>query len=217
MATSTTFTTLQQDMRRYLERGDTLASDATVYEQLPRLINLAERRITAEIKLQGFITPVTSTMTPGTSVYAKPDRWRQTVSINFGAGDDHADRTDLLARSYEYCRTYWPNESLTGQPQFYADYDYNHWLVVPTPDYAYPFEALSYTLPQLLDDTVQSNWLTEYAPQALLYAALLEATPFIKADDRIGIWQGMYDRAIQALNGEDLGKIIDRAAERRGA
>ena len=45
MATVMTFDTLKQDVQRYLERGATLASDAVVYEQIPRLINLAERRI----------------------------------------------------------------------------------------------------------------------------------------------------------------------------
>jgi hypothetical protein len=51
MATTTTFTTLKEDIRRYLERGFTLASDAIVYEQIPRLINLAERRIARELKV----------------------------------------------------------------------------------------------------------------------------------------------------------------------
>jgi hypothetical protein len=72
-------------------------------------------------------------------------------------------------------------------------------------------------LTPLLDDTNQSNWLTEYAPQLLLYASLLEATPFLKNDERIGVWQQMYDRAAQALNGEDLSKILDRSAKRTEA
>jgi hypothetical protein len=42
MATAMTFTSLKQDVQRYLERGDTLASDPIVFEQIPRLINLAE-------------------------------------------------------------------------------------------------------------------------------------------------------------------------------
>jgi hypothetical protein len=217
MASTMTFETLQQDVRRYLERGATMASDAVVYEQIPRLINLAERRIARELKLQGFIVAVTDTLTPGQSVYAKPDRWRDTVSINIGTGTGNANRTFLLTRAYEYLRSYWPDESATGTPLFYADYDYTHWLVAPTPDQAYPFEVLYYELPPLLDDTVQTNWLTEYAPQLLLYGTLLEATPFLKNDERIPIWQQMYDRSAQALNGEDLSKILDRSARRTEA
>jgi hypothetical protein len=214
MATTTTFTTLQQDIRRYLERGFTLASDAIVYEQIPRLINLAERRIARELKVEGLINVVTSTMQVGLAVYPKPDRWRTTVSFNYGIDNQY---TQLFPRSYEYVRSYWPNRSETGQPLFYADYDYNNWIVSPTPDQAYPFEVLVYQLLPLLDDSNQTNWLTEYAPQVLLYASLLEATPFLKNDERIAVWQSMYDRSAQALNGEDLSKILDRSARRTEA
>ena len=214
MAQTTTFTTLQQDIRRYLERGFTIVSDQIVYEQIPRLINLAERRIARELKVQGLINVVTSTMSPGLAVYPKPDRWRTTVSFNFGIGNEY---NQLFPRSYEYVRSYWPNRDQTDVPLFYADYDYNNWIVSPTPDQAYPFEVLVYQLLPLLDDSNQTNWLTEYAPQVLLYASLLEATPFLKNDERISVWQQMYDRAAQALNGEDLSKILDRSARRTEA
>jgi len=217
MATTMTFETLKEDVRRYLERGATLASDAVVYAQIPRLINLAERRIARELKIQGFINVVTDTLTVGTSVYPKPDRWRDTVSINIGTGTGNAQRTPVFARSYEYLRSYWPDESQRATPLFYADYNYQNWLIAPTPDAAYPIEILYYELPPLLDDVTQTNWLTEYAPQVLLYATLVEATPFLKNDERIPVWQNMYDRAAAMLNGEDLGKILDRAAVRKEA
>ena len=217
MATTTTFASLQTDLRRYLERGFTLASDEIVYEQLPRLINLAERRIARELKVQGLINIVTSNFQPGLAVYPKPDRWRSTVSFNFGQGTNNNEYTQLWPRSYEYVRSYWPDREQTGVPVFYADYDYNNWIVSPTPDAAYPFEVLVYQLTPLLDDANQSNWLTEYAPQLLLYASLLEATPFLKNDERIAVWQQMYDRAAQALNGEDLSKILDRSTKRAEA
>jgi hypothetical protein len=77
--------------------------------------------------------------------------------------------------------------------------------------------VLYYELPVLLDDANQTNWLTDYAPQVLLYASLLEATPFLKNDDRIPVWQQMYDRSAAMLNGEDLAKILDRSAVRKEA
>jgi hypothetical protein len=217
MATVMTFTTLQEDVRRYLERGATYASDPVVYAQIPRLINLAERRIARELKIQGFINVVTGTLVVGQSVYSKPDRWRDTVSMNIGTGANSNSRKPLYTRVYEYLLSYWPDRSQTDEPLFYADYDYSHWLIAPTPDAEYPFEILYYELPPLLDDVVQTNWLTEYAPQLLLYGTLLEATPFLKNDERINVWQSMYDRAAAMLNGEDLAKILDRAAVRKEA
>lgn len=217
MATTTTFTTLKEDVQRYLERGATMSTDPVMVEQLPRLINLAERRIARELKVQGFINVVTGTLTPGQSVYPKPDRWRDTVSVNIGTGAGSNTRKQIYARGYEYARQYWPDESATGEPVFYADYDYTHWLFAPSPDAAYPFEILYYELPPLLDENVQTNWLTEFAPQLLLYGTLLEATPFLKNDERIQVWQTMYDRSAAMLNGEDLAKVLDRNAVRKEA
>lgn len=214
MATTMTFDTLKQDVQRYLARGGTMATDPITFEQLPRLINLAERRCARELKVQGFINVVSTTLVPGQSVYDKPDRWRDTASINIGTGTGNTQRKTLFPRAYEYVRAFWPNEAQTGEPQFYTEYDYSHWLLAPTPDAAYPMEILYYELPPLLGDEQQTNWLTEYAPQLLLYATLLEASPFLKNDERIPVWQNMYDRAAAMLNGEDLSKILDRASTR---
>jgi hypothetical protein len=217
MATTMTFTTLQEDVRRYLERGNSYASDPVVYEQIPRLINLAERRISRELKVQGFINVVTGTFAVGQAVYPKPDRWRDTVSVNIGTGAQNNTRKVVFSRAYEYLLSYWPDRTATEEPIFYSDYDYNHWLIAPTPDAEYPFEILYYEIPPLLDDVVQTNWLTDFAPQLLLYGTLLEATPFLKNDERIPVWQQMYDRAAAMLNGEDLAKILDRSAVRKEA
>ena len=215
--TGMTFNALESDVRNYLERGYSAVLDPIVFEQIPRLITLAERRITADLKLQGFIVAVTSVMQSGVAVYPKPDRWRETISINFGTGTQNNTRKPLFARSYEYIRNYWPNDTQTDEPKFYADYDYKNWIIAPTPDDDYPFEVMYYELPALLSTENQTNWLTEYAPQLLLYGTLLEATPFLKNDERIAVWQGFYDRSLAALGREDLKKITDRATVRTEA
>jgi hypothetical protein len=210
MAYSMTYDSLLTDLRRYLERGFTVESDQIVYEQLPRLITLGERRIARELKVEGFIRAVQTPLQVGVAVYRKPDRWRDTVSMT-------VDGSPIYARSYEYCRNYWPDESDKDAPEFYADYDYQHWLITPTPAAAQTLEILYYEQPRFLGDDFQTNWLTEYAPDLLLYATLLEATPFLKSDERVQLWQAMYDRAAQALSGEDLKRIMDRSANRSEA
>ncbi len=210
MAYVMTYDSLLVDLRRYLERGFTQESDQIVYDQLPRLITLGERRIARELKIEGFIRAVQTPLQIGVAVYLKPDRWRDTVSMTLNG-------VPIFARAYEYCRNYWPNEAQTGTPQFYADYDFQHWLLAPTPDAASTLEILYYEQPALLGEELQTNWLTEYAPDLLLYAALLEATPFLKSDERIQTWQALYDRAAQAISGEDLKRIMDRSANRSEA
>ena len=97
-------------------------------------------------------------------------------------------------------------------PRYYCDYDYTHWLVAPTPALAYDFEVLYYERAQPLDSSNQTNWFTTYAPQALLYGSLLQAMPFLKNDERTGMWQQQYDLIMQTLANEDKLRVADRQA-----
>lgn len=216
MATTLTFSSLISDLQAYLERGTVL--DSTVYNQLPRLINDAEREIAHALKVQGFLTNVVSSLVAGTSVFVKPDRWRQTVSMEFGTvGENPAvknKRNLLYPRMYEYCLMYWPDSDVRDVPEFYADYDYYHWLIVPTPVATYPWQINYYQLPPLLDAGNQSNWMTEIIPTTLRYRVLMEASPFLKNDERVATWQPLYQQSIDSLTSEDLGKIVDRTTTR---
>lgn len=214
MPVAMTFNSLQVDLRRYLERG--YVEDTEVYEQLPSLINLAERGIATELKILGLLEVVTGVMAAGTSVYPKPDRWRATASLNFGVGvGPLQERVPLYPRAYEYCRLYWPNPAIQDQPEFYADYNYTHILIVPTPASAYPFEWNYWQQPPLLDNANQTNWLTDFAPSALLSGSLVQCFPYVKDGVWKKEWQEMYTRDLGLLNGQDLQRIIDRTTVRR--
>ena len=217
MAETMTFASLVADVQSYLERGASLSVDPMVYGQIPRLIALAETRIAVELKILGFKRVVTGTLSAGVATYSKPDRWRETISINIGTGATFESRKSLFTRAYEYLLAYWPDRTATDEPEFYADYDYDHWLIVPTPDQDYPWEISYYEKLQPLDSTNETNWLTDVVPQLLLYATLLEAAPFLKNDSRIQTWQTLYDRALAAVSGEDLDKVTDRNSSRKAA
>jgi hypothetical protein len=58
----------------------------------------------------------------------------------------------------------------------------------------------------------QTNWLTDYAPDVLLYAILLEAVPFLKNDERIPVWESAYARGLASLNQQDDARQNDRAS-----
>jgi len=199
-----TYTSLVNDIETYLERTD----DQTL-DKIPQFIMLAEQIIAAEIKFLGNLTVVTSSMVASDNVIAKPARWRKTVSMNVTVANK---RQPVLLRTYEYIREYWPNPTSTDAPLFFCDYDYTHWLVGPTPTLAYPYEVLYYERVQPLDTSNQSNWFTQYAPQALLYGTLLQAMPFLKNDERMPMWQSNYDRIIEVLKTENVTRGADRQA-----
>lgn len=221
MATTLTFDSLISDVQAYLERGGSSTTDSTFYAQLPRVINAAERRCARTMKVEALIDVVISDpalgggFVAGTSVYEKPALWRNTTSFSYGAGSGNNVARPLFPRSLEYARAYWPNDTLRSAPKFYADYDRNHWLVAPTPDAAYPFEVLFWSLPQPLDATHQTNWLTTDLSDLLRFATFYEAALLAKDAEEIATWKPEFEGAAALLTGEDIMRIIDRSASRR--
>lgn len=213
MATSLTYTTLSERVRRFIERAGGVTSDFNT--ELPYLINDAEAQIAVELKAQLFLRSTTAQMTAGVWVYTKPTRWRETISINFGAGAAQETRTQLLPRSYEFVVAYAPDRTAQAAPELYADYDNQHWLFGPTPNAAYYYEVLDYELPQPLDAANQTNKITENAPQLLLYGTLLQTAPYLKNDERLPTWTEKYNRWLISLKGQDSDLITNRAADRR--
>lgn len=214
MPTAMTYDTLFGDLESYSERG--YIGDTVVRDQIPSIINLAERDIATRLKLLGLINVVTDALVAGTPTYLKPDRWRATASINIAVGTSPTqEKVNLYPRSLEYCLAYWPNAEERAQPEFYADYDYNNWLIVPTPVANYPWEVNYWQQPPLLDSGNQTNWLTDYAPQALLYGALVQLLPFLKDGPWKEQWKAEYERQVGMLEAQDLQRIIDRTVVRR--
>ena len=199
-----TYDSLVENIQSYLER-----TDSATIDKIPLFIMLAEQVIASQIKFLGNMTVNASTMVTGENIIAKPARWHKTVSLNVTVA---GNRQPVFNRRYEYVREYWPNPAATEVPKFYCDYDYTHWLIAPTPDDDYAFEVLYYERVQPLDSSNQTNWFTQYAPQALLYGALLQAMPFLKNYDLVPSWQAQYKLIMDTLMAEDKLRIADRQA-----
>ena len=198
-----TYDNLTSNVLQYLERND-----PAVVNQIPTFIMLAEFEIAEMMKSLGQQQVVQSTMQIGNPVIPKPARWRKTVSMNITVA---GKLQSVLLRKYEYLRNYAPDSTATGTPLYYSDYDYDNWLVAPTPDQSYAFEVLYYERLVPLSSDTQTNWITRNAPNAMLYGTLLQAMPFLKNDQRL-IFQQKYTEAIQALSNEDKLRIADRQA-----
>lgn len=199
-----TYDSLTSTVLQYLERRD-----AAVVEAIPTFITLCEFEIAQYIKTLGQMEVVDATMNIGNPVIQKPARWRKTVSMTLS---NNGEKQPMLLRKLEYLNAYAQDVTATGTPLYYADYDYDHWIVAPTPDQAYPFEALCYTRLQPLSQANQTNWLTQNAPNAMLFGTLKQTAPFLKNDARLALWKQMFDEALAALKTEDTLRVADRSA-----
>jgi hypothetical protein len=196
-----TYDSLTETTLQYLERRD-----AAVVNAIPTFITLAEFEIAEQIKTLGQLQIVESTMTSDNPILQKPARWRKTVSMSVTVNNV---KHPVLLRKYEYLKNYWPDVTQTGTPLFYADTDWDHWYVAPTPDTDYEFEVLYYERIAPLSSTNQTNWITQNAPNAMLFGTLLQAMPFLKNDQR-QIFQQKYTESLQSLKAEDVARVGDR-------
>lgn len=199
-----TYDSLTSTVLQYLER-----SDAAVVEAIPTFITMCEFEIAQNIKTLGQMEVVDSNMNIGNPVIAKPARWRKTTSMTLSVS---GQKQPMLVRKLEYLNTYAQDVTATGVPLYYADYDYDHWFVAPTPNAAYAFEALCYTRLEPISSSNQTNWLTINAPNAMLFGTLKQTAPFLKNDARLAVWKSMFDEALAALKTEDTLRVADRSA-----
>lgn len=208
MPVAMTYNSLVTSLENYLQRYDQL-----VISQIPQFILLAQIRIPREMKILGFRKEVTGTFsasTQTTGIMQKPADWRKTIA--FYVNTSGSNHVPVFERDYDFVRSVYPDPSVQDTPRFYADADYNHWLVQPSPPSALPFKIPYYSTLTYLDETTQTNWLTINAPDLLLYASLLEAAPFLKTDERIQVWQGYYQNAKTALQAQEMEGRFDTQA-----
>jgi len=198
-----TYDSLTSTVLQYLER-----KDASVVNAIPTFISLAEFEIAQEIKTLGQLQVAESAMTADNALLQKPARWRKTVSMSVTVA---GKKQPVYLRKYEYLKNYWPDANQTDVPLYYADTDWEHWYLAPTPDQDYAFEVLYYERISPLSSTNQTNWLTQNAPNAMLFGTLLQAMQFLKNDQRT-IFQQKYTEALQSLKAEDVARVGDRQA-----
>lgn len=206
MVEAMTYDSLINDIKEYAERNDT-----PFITQVPRFLMLAENRLADEVSGLGSERTVSFNLEIGNPIYEKPMRWRETKEFSIRNASSRV--VYLKPRSLAYCRLY-SSESSNTVPQFYSDYNYEHFYLAATPDDDYAAELIYYERPEPLSDENQTNWTTQYAPQLILYATLLEAQPFLKRPERIQEFLGLYQNAASAVMGKEAVRKSDNAVTR---
>lgn len=188
----------------YFERND-----GKFIAEIPGFINLAENRLATDMKQQGFQTLISGKLEIS-HVLKKPAYWRETLS--FVCTDAAGEQYPLQLRALEFVRAYWPNRANTGTPRYYADYNSTHFYIAATPAAAVDFELVYYARLQPLSNESQTNWLTDNAPQALLYAVLAEAGIWAGNDKKAQMYLAQYESAKAAFAQESQERLADRTA-----
>lgn len=194
-------------------------TDEFFIKQIPNFINQGISRIYSEARSIGFQKIIDRFMEKDNAKIDKPSDWEETISLSY-VDPLTSNRTYLLPRSYEFCRTYSPTENQSSKPIFYADFDIlaanegtSSIFVSPQPDGDYSYQLIYLSQP-LFTEQYPTNFLTDRYPSLLLYACLFEAIPFLKDDERIATFESLYNRALKDIMGDSKERYNDRLSTR---
>ena len=191
---SFTLTTLTASVQEWTENDE-----STFVAEIPFFIQNAEERIFKVVDLEYFRKNVTGVMTSGNKFLQKPSDWLANFSLSFV--NSSSENVFLLQKDVNYLQEFHPNPSSTGTPRFYASFDVNNFIIAPTPNSNFTVEVHYYYRPaSLTTDDSGSTWISTNAPDALLYATLIEAYTFMKGEnDLLQLYTARFTEAISRL------------------
>ena len=182
----TSYTDLKTSVANYLGRSDLTSI-------IPDFISFAEIRMARELRTRKMLSSATSAFTAGDAKVALPSDFLQIRDL-YVQGNPRFPVSYLSPSAFT--RNARADDS--GKPVFYTTLA-AEFMFAPIPDSAYTLEILYYAKPTVLSDSNASNvFLANYA-DALLYASLLEAEPYLMNDPRIQTWGDLYGRAVKNI------------------
>lgn len=180
---------------------ETAENDDTEFlAQIPNFINRAQFRLHRDLDTYGFVAYVTVSATPGDPFLVKPSAALVVKSLYLVSS---GVRHPLYLKVDEYLNAYWPDRTSVGHPKYYANWGFNNWLIAPAPSAATTtFEASYVAVPTTLTSANPTNWSTQYAPETLFFAAMREATMYMKNYGAAQMWDANYKDAIALMRNE---------------
>ena len=129
-----------------------------------------------------------------------------------------SNKVFLDFKDVNFVQQYSIDTGANARPKYYGIYDIDNFIVGPTPDSNYTVELHYYYRPASITAGTDSttSWLSENAPNALLYGSLVEAYTYMKGEqDMMQLYEQRFAQEIQRL--KDLAEARENSdANRRG-
>ena len=192
-----TYTELVSTVESYLARTD-------LNTIVPTFVQLAQERITRDLRTREMLKLSTTTATDNT--VELPIDFLEMRELHFQGNPP-------VTLEYQSPDKFFRNHVTTtsGLPYYFTIIGYEMQFA-PVPDDNQTLQMLYYAKPTFVSPSVSSNlYLANYS-DALLYATLAEAEPYLMNDARLQVWASMYERAIANIMKNDIGKKFPNTA-----
>ena len=187
----TTYSSFVTTVESYLARTD-------LTSVIPDFIQMAQLRMTRDLRTERMLKVATTT--PTDSKVAFPTDFLELREMHFQGNPPillEFQSPDLFFRNGQ--------TTLSGRSHYFTMLG-TEFQFAPSQDSSYTIQILYYAQPTFISSTASSNLFLAYYPDALLYATLAEAEPYLMNDPRVTTWSALYDRAIANIKTSDLGQ-----------
>lgn len=188
----TTYAELKSAVADFLNRDD-------LDTAIPTFISLAEAVMNRQFRAPEMVTRATVTI--DSEYETRPENWLETIRYQVNTNPitvlEFVTPEEAIIQKTKF--------SAPGTPLYFSTIgtSFQH---VPAPDTAYTGELMYYSRIPALSESNTTNWLLSTNPDIYLYATLVQTAPYLKEDERIAVWAGIYDRLA-----EDFRIYNDRA------
>ena len=173
------------------------SSDFLTY--IPKILNRAEERLTRDLDDYGLVSYTSVAVSSGVNLITLPSGTRVVKNFNVVS---NGTRINLLQRTDEYIRDYWPVSASTGTPEYYARRNNTTVIVAPTPVSTLNGEFAFISRPTTLASTTPNNYFSDFCYDALFNASMIEAMVFMKNFELVSLFEGRYNEAVQSLRNQ---------------
>jgi hypothetical protein len=165
---------------------------------IPDFVQMAQLRMTRDLRTEAMLKVATTT--PSDNKVAFPSDFLELREMHFQGNPPillEFQSPDLFFRNGQ--------TSLSGRSHYFTMLG-TEFQFAPSQNSDYTIQILYYAQPTFISTTTSSNLFLAYYPDALLYATLAEAEPYLMNDPRVATWSALYDRAIANIKKSDLGQ-----------
>ena len=195
-----TYDELVTNIRNYTEVDSNVFPNSVI----DTFITMAENRILRDIDLDVFKLEATANMTAGNRFLVAPS---DILTHRYIMVTLNGEQTFLDFRDTSFMKEYWPDSTVTGTPKYYSVWNQNTFYIAPTPNASYEVQLGYIYKPQQLSSANPTTWVSTDAPEALLYACLIQAYSYTKGPiEMLQYFESSYKQAIQGLGIEQQGR-----------
>jgi len=187
----TNYNSFVSTVESYLARTD-------LTSVIPDFIQMAQLRMSRDLRTEAMLKVATTT--PSDNKVAFPTDFLELREMHFEGNPPiilEFQSPDLFFRNGQ--------TSLSGRSRYFTMLG-TEFQFAPSQNSDYTIQILYYAQPTFISTTTSSNLYLAYYPDALLYATLAEAEPYLMNDPRVATWSALYDRAIANIQKSDLGQ-----------